>query len=129
MPRRCDFKNVLRTEALSAYNKVYTSLDVELDTVLVESVTDVLRDARASKASACLLHHFASEPNLEFLRTKVQAEIRDLRNHSLKETAVLPKLLCNRVQTALAMCKGNALQVLALEPTESILTCVTCGTA
>eukprot|EP00971_Amphidinium_carterae_P031743 625247-Amphidinium_carterae.1 len=105
MPKRCDFRNALHTEALSAYKKVYTSLDVELDTVLVESVSDILRDARASKASACLLHHFASEANLEFLRTKVQAEIRDLRNHSLKETAVLPKLLCNRVQTALAMRK------------------------
>eukprot|EP00972_Heterocapsa_arctica_P079077 11658706-Heterocapsa_arctica.AAC.1 len=58
--------------------------------------------AKATKATAVLMHHFESTTDTGKLRSLVQGEIRELRNASLKEKDALPPLLFKRVQAALA---------------------------
>jgi hypothetical protein len=81
---------------------------VELGGGLVEDdfkqgVMATIAIAKATKATAVLMHHFdlITEPGK--LRGLVQGEIRELRSASLKEKEALPPLLYKRVQAALAM--------------------------
>jgi hypothetical protein len=59
--------------------------------------------AKATKATAVLMHHFNTTTDPGKLRGLVQGEIRELRSASLKEKEALPPLLYKRVQAALAM--------------------------
>eukprot|EP00972_Heterocapsa_arctica_P061619 9087615-Heterocapsa_arctica.AAC.1 len=59
--------------------------------------------AKATKATAVLMHHFNETTDTGRLRSLVRGEIRELRSSSLKEKDALPPLLFKRVQSALAM--------------------------
>jgi hypothetical protein len=90
-------------QALSDYEHA-----VELGGGIVEqefknSVLATIAIARATKTTACLMHHFDTTTDPGKLRGLVQGEIRELRNASLKEKEALPGLLYKRVQAALAM--------------------------
>jgi hypothetical protein len=68
-----------------------------------QSILATIAIAKATKATAVLMHHFDQITDTGKLRSLVQGEIRELRNASLKEKDALPPFFSRRVQAALAM--------------------------
>eukprot|EP00971_Amphidinium_carterae_P167127 3311589-Amphidinium_carterae.6 len=79
------------------------AFDVAVDTDLKEVVQQSSNRAYITKSAACSLHLLLNVKDKDKLRHGVQGELQALRKVSLKEADVLPPLLLQKMQLALAM--------------------------
>ena len=96
---------LLSLEAFGDYQRLVGALEDSGEVVeeTYKVCRAILTESFVTKASGCLLHHMVKETDKELLRAKVQAEIRELRSHDIKEKEALHPLLYTRVQLALAL--------------------------
>ena len=92
---------------MDGYKKTLDVMQLQLDKKVEHGATEVLKQARLSKACACLLEALTRMNEPSKLRTAVQAEMRELRQFMSKDEVAksMHTILHVKVQAVLL---GNA---------------------
>ena len=92
-------------QACEQYKAIHESLDIAVNRDLWAVAKKVEKESVLVKVCHALMADFNRELSLEDLRTSVQASVRELRLHDLKEKECLHRVLLQRVTMAMALRK------------------------
>ena len=100
--KQCILISPLPSEALRLVKRVQGTFEKTADVELESAVAATMMRAQATKHNACCLVVLQKEKDAGLARSKLQAEIRELRAEGLREAEVLHPIIWSRIQKAMA---------------------------
>ena len=94
--------NLFVPKALLQALEIHVAFDLQDTPAMLESQS-LLKQAKVTKCTACLLHCLLTTENKAVLRTQIQMEIKGLRSEGVNEKEHLHPLVMHQCNLALAM--------------------------